>query len=95
MDAKPPNDHEQANLRRQALDWLQADLTAWRKLLEKDPARIRALVQQTMQHWQQDNDFAGVRGADALGRLPEAERLAWQKLWQEVEALGKSAADSK
>jgi hypothetical protein len=34
-------------------------------------------------------------GADALGKLPEGERLAWQKLWQEVEALRKSAAGSK
>jgi hypothetical protein len=31
--------------------------------------------------------FAGVRGADALGKLPEAERPAWQKLWEEVESL--------
>jgi hypothetical protein len=48
-----------------------------------------------MRHRQQDKDFARVRGAEALSQLPEAERLAWQKLWQEVEALRKSAAASK
>jgi hypothetical protein len=32
-------------------------------------------------------DFAGVRRADALGKLPEAERPAWQKRWEEAESL--------
>jgi tetratricopeptide (TPR) repeat protein len=84
MDAKSLGDKERARLRCQALDWLQANLTAWRKLLEKDPAWIRPLVQKTMRHWQQDRDFAGVRGPAALSRLPEAERVEWRKLWTDV-----------
>jgi len=32
-------------------------------------------------------DFAGVRGADALGQRPEAERPAWPKPWEEAESL--------
>ena len=40
-----------------------------------------------MQHWQQDTDFAGVRGPEALAKLPEAERQEWQKLWAEVAEL--------
>jgi serine/threonine-protein kinase len=95
MDAKSLCDKELGRLRRQALDWLQADLSAWRKLLEKNQVRIRALVQQKMKHWQRDKDFDSVRGPDALNRLPGDQRLAWQKLWQEVEALRKSAAGSK
>jgi hypothetical protein len=47
-------------------------------------------VQQRLQHWQQDTDFAGVRG-DALTKLPEAERQQWQKLWAEIEALRQRA----
>jgi hypothetical protein len=47
-----------------------------------------------MQHWQQDEDFAGIRGA-ALGQLPEAEREEWQTLWQEVEALRKDTTPPK
>jgi hypothetical protein len=38
-----------------------------------------------MRHWLADTDFAGVRGP-ALAQLPQAERLLWQKLWQEVAA---------
>jgi hypothetical protein len=37
-----------------------------------------------MEHWLATPDFASVRGPDALGRLPEAERQAWQKLWADV-----------
>ena len=63
-----------------------ADLEAWRRLREKGPdeAASRAAVARTLQHWLVDPDFAGVRGPEALARLPEAERQAWQKLWDDV-----------
>jgi hypothetical protein len=35
-----------------------------------------------------------VRDPDALARLPEAERAAWQALWADVEALLKKALGS-
>jgi hypothetical protein len=37
-----------------------------------------------MRRWLTDPDLAGVRGPEALARLPEAERQPWQKLWDEV-----------
>jgi tetratricopeptide (TPR) repeat protein len=91
-DAKSLGDKERAHLRRQALDWLQADLAAWRRQLEKEPAKAGPAVMQQMQHWQNDADFVGVRGMEALAKLPEAERLEWQKLWQEVEELRQRVA---
>jgi Flp pilus assembly protein TadD/serine/threonine protein kinase len=78
------DDKERGGLRRQALAWLRADLAAWGQVLEKQPDKARAAVQQTLHHWQQDGDFAGVR-ADALAKLPEAERQPWRQLWAEVE----------
>jgi serine/threonine-protein kinase len=92
-DADQTDEKERARLRRQAITWLRADLAAWRQLLDKEPVKMRAVVQKTMQHWQQDNDFAGVRGPEALSKLPEDERQDWQKLWQEAEALRKSAQE--
>jgi tetratricopeptide (TPR) repeat protein len=74
---------ERAAWRRQALEWLRADLVAWDRLAFLNPAAVR----QMMQHWQKDVAFAGVRDQEALAKLPEAERAAWQKLWAEVEAL--------
>jgi tetratricopeptide (TPR) repeat protein len=91
-DARSLDDKERARLRRQALDWLQADLAAWGRLLEKEPAKAGPAVMQQMQHWKDDADFVGVRGVETLGRLPAAERPDWQKLWQEVEDLRQRAA---
>jgi serine/threonine protein kinase/Flp pilus assembly protein TadD len=84
-DASGLDEKERTRLRRQALDWLRADLKALAKQRnswwpgEADQAR------QILQHWQQDPDFAGVRGPEALARLPEAERQSWRELWTDVE----------
>src|SRR5207253_1431418 len=78
---------ERARLRRQALTWLRADLAAWRQGLEKEPDKARLVVRQQMQHWQEDTDFVGVRGSEALAKLPEVEREDWRKLWAEVDQL--------
>ena len=86
------DEKERTRLRQQALDWLHADLKAYRQLMDKAAGKVRGAVAQRLQHWLQDNDFAGVRGPEALARLSEAERQGWQKLWQEVEALRKRAA---
>jgi hypothetical protein len=48
-----------------------------------------------MQHWQHDPDFNGVRGPDALARLPEAEREDWRKLWDDVAATLAQAQERK
>jgi hypothetical protein len=47
-------------------------------------------VSKTLHSWLQDTDFAGLRG-DALAKLPEAERQAWQQLWADVEQTLKRA----
>jgi tetratricopeptide (TPR) repeat protein len=92
-DADQTDEKERAGLRHQASTWLRADLAAWRQLLEKESDKTRAVVQRTLQHWQEDTDFAGVRDPKALSKLPEDERQDWQKLWQEVETLRKSARE--
>src|SRR5262249_13384362 len=51
---------ERARLRRQALDWLRADLKAWGHLLDKTPGKA-PLAANILQHWLADPDFAGVR----------------------------------
>jgi serine/threonine-protein kinase len=73
--------------RRQALTWLHADLRAWQRLLAREPVTARSAVAQTMARWLADTDFNGVRGADALARLPAEERAAWARLWADVADL--------
>jgi hypothetical protein len=71
-----------ADLRRQALDWLRAELET--RLDLPEPEKTRWLVGGHLNRWLVDPYFAGVREPDALGRLPEDERLAWQKLWADM-----------
>ena len=49
----------------------------------------------TMQHWRRDPDLAAVREADALAKLPEAERKDWLAIWHEVDALIRKAGETK
>jgi tetratricopeptide (TPR) repeat protein len=86
-DADKLDEKERAGLRQQALDWLQADLKACRQMLDRSTDKAGPEIAQQMQHWLRDTDFAGVRGGEALARLPEAEAKDWQQLWQEVETL--------
>jgi serine/threonine-protein kinase len=92
-DADKLNAKERARLRRQALDWLRADLAACGRLLEKEPEKITPVLAKTIEHWQQDTDLAGVRDAQALADLPEAERQSWQKLWSDAANLLKQAKE--
>jgi serine/threonine protein kinase/tetratricopeptide (TPR) repeat protein len=85
-DADQVAEPERARLRRQALDWLRADLAAYAKKLESSKPEDATLVQQQMRHWLVDSDLARVRGSEALARFPEGEREQWQKLWDDVAA---------
>jgi serine/threonine-protein kinase len=91
QDAGKLEMNERAHLRTQAMDWLEADLKAYRQLLAKPADKAGPAVAQRLQHWRQDADFTGVRG-DGLKQLPEAERQRWQVLWTEVESLRRRAA---
>jgi tetratricopeptide (TPR) repeat protein len=103
-DADKLDSKERARLRQQALDWLRADLKAYRQAMEKSAGKAGPLIAQQMQHWLQDSDFAGVRGDKALAKLPEDERVLWRKVWADVaemlaktqgKALAKKKADTK
>jgi hypothetical protein len=48
---------------------------------------LMAIDQQTLRHWQEDTDLAGIREAAALAKLPAAEQAACHALWADVAAL--------
>ncbi len=93
-DAAKLNDADRNRLRRQALHWLRDDLVGKAALTDKRPAEAPAVVRQ-LHHWLQDTALAGVRGTEALAKLPETERAEWSKLWQDVARLAKQAAEGK
>jgi hypothetical protein len=84
-DAAALNDAQRAEWRKQALDWLAADLAKYTAQAKK--AAGQAVLRQQLSHWLKDSDLAGVRDEQSLAKLPEKEREAWSKLWVEVAAL--------
>jgi serine/threonine protein kinase len=92
-DEPPLDDAAKAKLRRQALDWLKAELKTWDKLLESWPQN-RPTVVQTLSHWQKDSDLAGIRDAAALAKLSADEQKAFARLWADVAALLKKAEEN-
>jgi tetratricopeptide (TPR) repeat protein len=91
-DADSLDDTQRAGLRQQAHDWLRANLSGVSKVLDKADARTKAMIAERIQHWRSDTDLAGVRDKANLAKLPEAERMAWRKLWEDVAALQRRAA---
>jgi tetratricopeptide (TPR) repeat protein len=87
QDAARLDEQEKARLRRQALNWLQADLALWSKQAQDRLASNRATVQQVLRVWQNDARLAGVRDPAALAKQPKEERATWRKLWEEVETV--------
>ncbi len=83
-------ERERTLLRRQALEWLRADLGAWDRVAVMGKPEDRKLVQRKMELWKKDADLVSVRG-DAIARLSEGERADWQQLWLDAEALAKKA----
>jgi tetratricopeptide (TPR) repeat protein len=106
-DAANLTTEEQARLRQQALEWLRADLAAYRRRLEQEPnstsplARLlpedahkdRLLVKQRLHHLLTDAELAGVRDDAALNKLPDAERPSWLQLWADVRGVLALAQD--
>jgi serine/threonine-protein kinase len=94
-EVKDLDGREKAGWRRQALDWLRADLAAQTKQADSIFPWTRDAAVKVLRHWKEDADLAGVRDADALDKLPEGERADWRKLWAEVDAVLQKAAPQK
>ena len=83
-DKPPPDDAAKAKLRRQALDWLTAELTALCKLLDSGPPQARPTVALALYGWQEESDLAGIRDQAALAKLPAEEQKAFTQFWADV-----------
>jgi serine/threonine protein kinase/Flp pilus assembly protein TadD len=86
-DAAALTDDERTRWRRQALDWMRADLALRAKSARSKVPGERAAVAKVLQAWQQDADLACVREPGALAKLPVEERDDWKKIWTELDVL--------
>jgi len=81
------DDDARGELRRQALDWLKAELSAWKRVSFTVEPGNKEAVARTLTHWKQDADLASIRDEKDLAGLSEEERKAWKSLWAEVDTL--------
>ena len=93
-DDPPPDDSARAKLRKQAREWLQAELAAWAKILDTGSAE-KVRIATTLKHWKDDTDLANIRDEKELAKLPEEERAALKTLWNDVDQLLTRAAGGK
>jgi hypothetical protein len=86
---------ERAEFRRQALRWLEEELTYLVEDIIPPRDAVRAIqpdrwaVLAELRRWEVHVDFADVRDIEGLARLPAAERVAWIAFWQRVEATAR------
>jgi serine/threonine-protein kinase len=86
VKAAAADDKEAARLRRQALDWLRADLASFKKPAGDQAAAELEAVRAEVARMRHHPALAPVRDPAALANLPGAERGEWQKFWAEAEA---------
>lgn len=86
-DEPPPDDACRIRWRRQALEWLDADLKAWTKAMESGSPRARQPILKMLQHWKADPDLTGLRDPGAISTITEEEQKACHALWARVDAL--------
>jgi hypothetical protein len=56
-------------------------------MLHSKAASDRDLARRMLEHWQSDPKLAGLRDADAIAKLPEAEAAECRDIWDTVDAL--------
>jgi serine/threonine-protein kinase len=83
-DGPTLNDAERTRWRRQAREWLRADLVAWANALQTDSQASRDLAKEMLTLWLIEPDVARLREPGALMNLSTEERKEWALLWSEV-----------
>jgi Flp pilus assembly protein TadD len=87
------DDRERARWRRQALDWLKAELLVCGKKTNSWFSAVRNGAYKELRSWQHDSSLAGIRDPDAVTKLPAEERQACERLWADVATLLKKAEE--
>ncbi len=94
-DATPLDERARADLRRRALAWLRAEVAPWTAVFESGSQPERATALSVIRWWTRDVDLTSIPEADALAKLPEAERKDWESFWNEYDALMRKGGESK
>jgi tetratricopeptide (TPR) repeat protein len=85
------DDRERSRWRRQALEWLRADLQRRNGQQRHTAAMGEAPI--GLQNWLNTSALAGVRDPAALAQLPDGERNEWDAFWGQVKSTLAKPAD--
>ncbi len=83
---------ERAAWRKQAREWLAADLLDWTYVVEGS-RRDRNLTRTMLTHWLTNHDLDGVRGKRALAKFSDEEHREWDRIWFDHDQLLKRARE--
>jgi eukaryotic-like serine/threonine-protein kinase len=84
-DGKQLDEQERARLRRQALDWLRADLALAAQRL--DVPDVRAAVRSRLAASKANTEFQAFVNPVQIAKLPKDEHEPWLQLWADADAL--------
>ena len=87
QDADKLEAAERARWRKQAADWLRAELSQWAHLLDQSPQNHRKAIREALERCRRESAFAGIREPRELAKLPPSERTACIRLWADVQEL--------
>jgi tetratricopeptide (TPR) repeat protein len=80
-DGKELEEAQRAPWRKQALEWLRADLNEFTSLVRSGDANQRRTVRNRLLRWQVNPTLAGVREPEQVRKLPAGEQEAFRRLW--------------
>ncbi len=83
-----------ARWRERAAAWMSADLDAVSVSARSSEIPRRALATRTIGRWRRDPRLDGVRGTDAIAKLPVEEQETWRKLWLRLDEISRSLRES-
>jgi tetratricopeptide (TPR) repeat protein len=83
-----------ARWRARAAAWMSADLDALSASAKSDEIPRRVLAVRTIGRWRRDRRLDGVRGPDAIAKLPAEEQATWTSLWARLDEVSRSFRES-
>jgi serine/threonine-protein kinase len=95
VDGTTLTQEERKRWRKQARDWLQADLSLWSEVLDSGSRSGHVFVRKMLVRWQTDHDLAGMRNPTELDQLSPDERKECLALWKQVREVLHRAQSGK
>ncbi len=82
---------QQAHWRKQALAWLEADISLKSQQIQSGEPGVRSAAISALEHWSADPTFGYFREGSFSAHIPPGEQEQWRRFWFGVDSLLRSA----